>query len=164
MAVQSARYDGHADWYEDWNLPGAERTAERVVELLGPGEGLCLDLGCGGGLDVLLAAAKVGPVSIRLVDLFVGAKYPCGPLDDHAPAFSDTVPVGLEQHLVVDSSADQFGALRRTEKHGAVLDHEVDRKDRWFCLDAGDESPERDTREQIPALLLRKYGDRLRLD
>ena len=44
-----ARYDGHADWYEDWNLPGAERTAQQVVELLGPGEGLCLDLGCGPG-------------------------------------------------------------------------------------------------------------------
>ncbi len=46
---QTARYDGHADWYEDWNQPHAERYAAEVLELLGPGDGLCLDLGCGGG-------------------------------------------------------------------------------------------------------------------
>ena len=44
-----ARYDGHADWYEDWNQPHAQRYAAEVQELLGPGDGLCLDLGCGGG-------------------------------------------------------------------------------------------------------------------
>jgi SAM-dependent methyltransferase len=47
--TRPARYDGHADWYEDWNQPHAERYAAEVQELLGPGDGLCLDLGCGGG-------------------------------------------------------------------------------------------------------------------
>ena len=46
---RSARYDGHADWYEGWNQPNAEHNADAVRELFGPGEGLCLDLGCGSG-------------------------------------------------------------------------------------------------------------------
>ena len=45
-----SRYDGHADWYDEWNKPNAERNAPEVAELLGPGDGLCLDLGCGTGL------------------------------------------------------------------------------------------------------------------
>jgi SAM-dependent methyltransferase len=44
-----ARYDGHADWYEGWNKPNAERSAPELLELFGQGEGLCLDLGCGSG-------------------------------------------------------------------------------------------------------------------
>lgn len=44
-----ARYDGYADWYDDWNKPHAEHNAATIRELLGPGDGLCLDLGCGSG-------------------------------------------------------------------------------------------------------------------
>jgi SAM-dependent methyltransferase len=60
MPVTSARYDGHAEWYDDWNKPHAERNAAEIRELLGPGTGLCLDLGCGGGLyfDVLRATGR----------------------------------------------------------------------------------------------------------
>jgi SAM-dependent methyltransferase len=50
MPVTRSRYDGHAEWYDDWNKPNAERNASDVAALLGPGDGLCLDLGCGGGL------------------------------------------------------------------------------------------------------------------
>lgn len=50
MPPTKSRYDGHAEWYDTWNKPNAERNAPEVRDLLGPGEGLCLDLGCGGGL------------------------------------------------------------------------------------------------------------------
>jgi len=50
MPLTKSRYDGHADWYDDWNRPNAERNATQVRNLLGPGGGRCLDLGCGGGL------------------------------------------------------------------------------------------------------------------
>src|SRR5215831_20332568 len=55
-----ARYDGHADWYESWNLPNAEGCAAEVADLIGPGRGLCLDLGCGGGhyFDVIAATGR----------------------------------------------------------------------------------------------------------
>lgn len=43
------RYDGYAEWYDGWNTPHAEHNAPEVLDLFGPGDGLCLDLGCGGG-------------------------------------------------------------------------------------------------------------------
>ena len=49
MPLTRPRYDGYADWYDDWNKPHAERNAGDVRDLVGPGEGLCLDLGCGSG-------------------------------------------------------------------------------------------------------------------
>jgi SAM-dependent methyltransferase len=48
-----ARYDGFADWYDEWAHGTAREWTQRVRdcvrELLGPGEGRLLDLGCGGG-------------------------------------------------------------------------------------------------------------------
>jgi SAM-dependent methyltransferase len=52
-----ARYDGHADWYDEWNKPNVERNAPELRELLGPGDGPCLDLGCGSGLYFGVIAA-----------------------------------------------------------------------------------------------------------
>ena len=60
-----SRYDGHADWYDQWNGPNAERNAAEVTELLGPGEGLCLDLGCGSGL-YFRALASTGRAVVGL--------------------------------------------------------------------------------------------------
>jgi hypothetical protein len=45
MPLTRSRYDGYAEWYDGWNKPNAERNAPDVRELLGPGDGLCLDLG-----------------------------------------------------------------------------------------------------------------------
>jgi SAM-dependent methyltransferase len=60
MPATRARYDGYADWYENWNRSHAERTGPAVLDLLGRGVGLCLDLGCGGGLyaEVLAATGR----------------------------------------------------------------------------------------------------------
>jgi SAM-dependent methyltransferase len=60
MPLTGSRYDGHAEWYDGWNRPNAERNAADVRDLLGPGAGLCLDLGCGSGLyfDVLTATGR----------------------------------------------------------------------------------------------------------
>ncbi len=57
MTPTRARYDGYADWYDTWNGPNAERNAAEVQNLLGPGDGLCLDLGCGSGLYLATLAA-----------------------------------------------------------------------------------------------------------
>lgn len=56
----SARYDGHAEWYEGWNRPNAEHRTPEVLDLVGPGEGLCLDLGCGAGhyFDALASTGR----------------------------------------------------------------------------------------------------------
>jgi SAM-dependent methyltransferase len=60
-----ARYDGHAEWYDDWNAPNAERNAATILDLLGPGDGLCLDLGCGTGL-YLDTLARTGRTVVGL--------------------------------------------------------------------------------------------------
>jgi SAM-dependent methyltransferase len=45
-----ARYDGLAEWYDE-NLRGFTlRWTDTLRQLLGPGPGRCLDLGCGTGL------------------------------------------------------------------------------------------------------------------
>ncbi|MEV4221590.1 class I SAM-dependent methyltransferase [Nonomuraea sp. NPDC049725] len=46
----TARYDGLAEWYDDFNAEAAAANAAEVAALLGPGDGPCLDLGCGTGL------------------------------------------------------------------------------------------------------------------
>lgn len=48
--IKKVRYDGLADWYDAWNKPFAEANQADLVRLLGAGEGLCLDVGCGTGL------------------------------------------------------------------------------------------------------------------
>lgn len=60
MPLTRPRYDGHADWYDAWNKPHAERNAAEIQELLGHGNGLCLDLGCGSGhyFDTLAATGR----------------------------------------------------------------------------------------------------------
>lgn len=35
MPLTRSRYDGHADCYDDWNKPNAERNASEVLELPG---------------------------------------------------------------------------------------------------------------------------------
>jgi hypothetical protein len=72
MPSTAARYDGHAGWYDAWNRPNAERNAPDVRELLGPGDGLCLGLGCGSGLyfDILNGTGRtvvgVGRSAVQL--------------------------------------------------------------------------------------------------
>ncbi|TCM51644.1 hypothetical protein [Kribbella sp. VKM Ac-2568] len=45
----TARYNGLADWYDARFVVGAPRHMPSLPELLGPGSGPCLDLGCGTG-------------------------------------------------------------------------------------------------------------------
>ena len=110
-----ARYDGHADWYEDWNRPHAERYGAEVQQLLGPGEGLCLDLGCGGG-HYFGALAATG----RTV---VGLDYSAGQLrfarrrsrtvvqgDAAALPFGDGV-FGTVATIWTSTDVDDFGAV-----------------------------------------------------
>jgi ubiquinone/menaquinone biosynthesis C-methylase UbiE len=58
MTLTESRYDGWADWYDNWNGPRAARNAPELMDLLGPGAGLCLDLGCGTGLYFHVLAAS----------------------------------------------------------------------------------------------------------
>lgn len=54
MSRQAATYGGHADWYDDYVNGAAaghtERQSAALATLLGPGPGVCLDVGCGSGV------------------------------------------------------------------------------------------------------------------
>jgi SAM-dependent methyltransferase len=59
------RYDGHAQWYDEWRATYIADNAADIVGLLGPGSGLCLDLGCGTGL-LFPALAGTGRIVVGL--------------------------------------------------------------------------------------------------
>jgi ubiquinone/menaquinone biosynthesis C-methylase UbiE len=65
VETRTARYDGFADWYDEWRQPHVDGNAAEIIALLGPGEGLCLDLGCGTGL-LLDALASTGRVPVGM--------------------------------------------------------------------------------------------------
>ncbi|MBQ0903223.1 class I SAM-dependent methyltransferase [Micromonospora sp. U21] len=51
-ATSTPAYDAHADWYEDFISAGGDylrRVHGTLADLLGPGEGTCLDVCCGTG-------------------------------------------------------------------------------------------------------------------
>jgi SAM-dependent methyltransferase len=63
--MPAARYDGHADWYDEWRAGHVNENAAEIAALLGPGDGTCLDLGCGTGL-LLEALAATGRMVVGL--------------------------------------------------------------------------------------------------
>ncbi|MEU7821609.1 methyltransferase domain-containing protein [Catellatospora sp. NPDC049133] len=70
----TAAYDAHADWYNDFMSPTAgdylRRVHATIADLLGPGDGLCLDVCCGTGAHAP-AVADLGWTPIG-VDLSAG--------------------------------------------------------------------------------------------
>jgi len=65
VTTTKARYDDIAEWYDRYNEDAAQLNAVELTALLGPGEGLCLDLGCGTG-QYLDAIRQTGRVPIGL--------------------------------------------------------------------------------------------------
>jgi ubiquinone/menaquinone biosynthesis C-methylase UbiE len=66
----AAAYDAYADWYEQFvreSLSYMDRVRGLLARLLGPGEGPCLDLCCGGGAQAAtIAGLGWTPVGVDL--------------------------------------------------------------------------------------------------
>jgi SAM-dependent methyltransferase len=69
MSVLAA-YDAYADWYEEFVRDSwifMDRVRDLLVDLLGPGEGRCLDLCCGGGAHAgTIAGLGWTPIGVDL--------------------------------------------------------------------------------------------------
>ncbi len=124
-----ARYDGHSDWYEAWNYPGAEETGQQVLELLGPGTGLCLDLGCGTGhyLEALRASGRTVVGLDRSTDQLRYAATRSGSLvqgDATALPFADSTFSAVATIWIstdVDSYAEVLAEASRVLKPGGLV-------------------------------------------
>jgi len=96
---------------------------------------------------------------LGLCQLFGRPKRADHTLQDDAPALGHVVIIGLEKDVIVDRCAHQLGALRSADEHSAVLNDEVDWKDLGLTVHTGDEPPESDASQQVPAFARRQNGD-----
>jgi SAM-dependent methyltransferase len=117
MSTVEARYDGIAEWYDRYNAANAELNAVELAALLGPGEGLCLDLGCGTGqyLDAIRGTGRI-PIGLDFSagQLRVAARRddPLVQADAAAIPFAeDTFPTVVIMWISTD--VDDFGAVLR---------------------------------------------------
>src|SRR5262249_61551947 len=72
--MAEARYDGLADWYEGFRPALSAEELDVLARLLGPGDGRCLDVGCGTGL----AAAAVEELGWSVVGVDISADVLAG--------------------------------------------------------------------------------------
>lgn len=115
MLITSSRYDGHADWYDAWNRPQADHAAPYVRDLMGPGTGLCLDLGCGGGhyCDALASTGRTVIGLDRSADQLSKARRRCRRVvqaDAAALPFADRTFSAVAA-LWISTDVDDFGAV-----------------------------------------------------
>ncbi len=115
-----AAYDAHADWYNDFMSPAAGAYIERVhatmAELLGSGDGTCLDICCGTGAHVpALTALGWTPVGI---DLSSGqlrhalGRLPVAVADARALPFADaSVPAAV--CVLASTDVPEYAAVIR---------------------------------------------------
>ncbi|MFI7068328.1 class I SAM-dependent methyltransferase [Kribbella sp. NPDC050124] len=113
-----ARYDGLADWYEERFVAGAETHQPGLLDLLGPGSGACLDIGCGTGRNfetIRATGRSVVGVDYSADQLRVAHTRTDGPLmvaDAAALPFADA---SFETAMVVwiSTDVDDFGQVLR---------------------------------------------------
>src|SRR5437868_9111692 len=126
-----ARYDGVAEWY-DRELGSSElgQAAARIVtRLLGPGPGRLLDVGCGGGTN-MLACAEAGwwPVGVDVSEdqLRLARERGCDVLSADAAGlpFEDgrfDAAISVFTHTDVDDFAALVAEIARVLRPGGTL-------------------------------------------
>lgn len=111
-----ARYEGWAAWYDEWNAPNAARNASEVLDVLGAGDGLCLDVGCGTGLyfEVLTRSGRTVVGLDRSADQLRVAHTRSGNIaqgDATALPFADEVFQTVAA-LCISTDVDDFTAVQ----------------------------------------------------
>jgi hypothetical protein len=113
-----ARYDGMADGYEECIAAFSATATPLLLQLVGPGPGRCLDLGCGTGVHLAALAAEARRVlrqEGRFVYLGLHACF-TGPLADLLMSVLDVdfVLMQIEEAGHLDS-ADWLALVARPD-------------------------------------------------
>jgi SAM-dependent methyltransferase len=125
--MSKARYDGIAEWYEEFRPAVSEEETAALERLLGPGAGRCLDLACGTGLPTE-AVARLGwsAVGVDLSSDLLEVARARGLEVVEAPAeelpFEDAsfdAAVSVLTHTDVDGWADAVAEVARVLKQEA---------------------------------------------
>jgi SAM-dependent methyltransferase len=125
--VTEARYDGLADWYQEFRPALSEEELSALARLLGPGNGRCLDLACGTGLPTEAVAglgwSVVGvDVSADLLEVARarGLEVVQAPADDlPLEDASFDAAVSVLTHTDVDEFAEAVAEVARVLKPAA---------------------------------------------
>ncbi|MBA3244026.1 MAG: class I SAM-dependent methyltransferase [Actinobacteria bacterium] len=126
--MSKARYDGHAEWYDEFATSELGRGDRKtVIGLLGPGPGALVDVGCGGGSHAVAFTELGWSVTgidnsedqLRLarargVDVRTGSAEAL-PLEDA----SFDAAVSMWTHTDVDDFSAQAGEIARVLRPGA---------------------------------------------
>ncbi len=153
------RYDGIADWYDQYISTDARPLTELALatlgELLGPGQGRCLDLGCGGGVAISAIASlgwSVVGVDESADQLRIATGRASGIAEQLLQADAASMPfedrsfdavASMFLHTDVDDIGSVFGEAARVLRPGGRLayvgthpfffGHFIERdRDRWI--------------------------------
>ena len=127
--MPTARYDGQTAWYESFAAADAHAAMRRfAVEILGPGPGVCLDLGCGTGhaIPMLRAAGWTVVGADVSADQLQAARERAGDVrlvraDGHSLPFDDSefdAVISLFTHTDFDRFDAAMGETARVLKPG----------------------------------------------
>jgi SAM-dependent methyltransferase len=133
---EAPRYDGNADWYEEFfsrygyaDLTDPTSNASHLLRQLGQGSGLCLDLGCGGGLHhaaITSSGRTVVGVDISSDQLRVARRRTRNLIRASAgavpfPDASFPTVVSTYLHTDIDDMAPVFAEARRVLHDGGTF-------------------------------------------
>jgi len=131
--MATARYDGQTEWYESFAAADMFSSArDFAVQLLGPGPGRCLDLGCGTGRAIpALARAGWSVVGTDVsTDQLGAAREHAGVLarlvrgDAHALPFEDgefDAVISILTHTDLDDVVGAFTEAGRVLRGGGAF-------------------------------------------
>jgi SAM-dependent methyltransferase len=113
-----ARYDGLADWYEERFVADAEPHQPGLLDLLGPGSGPCLDIGCGTGRNfetIRTSGRSVVGVDYSADQLRVARTRTDGPLMVADAAVLPFADASFDTAMVlwISTDVDDFGKVLR---------------------------------------------------